>query len=233
MYEIVPHIELPDTFPSLRGRTALVTGGSRGIGGAVVKLFIKAGCSVVALARHDSDINCDVADERQVRTAILEIHEGLGIYVIDFVVNCAGYISPATVLESTLENWQRHLAVNLTGPFLVSREAIPRMPPDGVIVNIASSAAHQGKAGWSAYAASKAALVNFTESLAAEGNVRVFCVSPGRTNTLMRNRLYPDEDESTLLDSEDVARLVLFCCSAQNHFGIGQTFRIRRHYEEL
>jgi len=146
---------------------------------------------------------------------------------LDFVVNCAGYIEPATVTGSTLSGWQRHLAVNLTGPFLVCREMIPHMAPDGVIVNVASSAARKGKAGWSAYAASKAALVNFTESVAAEGT-RAYCVSPGRTDTLMRNQLYPDEDKDTLLDPVIVARLILFCCSAQNTFAPGQTFQIAR-----
>lgn len=226
MYRITPHVGLPATPFSLRGKTALVTGGSRGIGGAVVRLLREAGGTAIALARQNADINCDVASEQQVRESVLEAHRALG--VIDLVVNCAGYIWPATVLELSLKNWQQHLAVNLTGPFLVSREAIPWMGTDGVIVNVASSAAHQGKAGWSAYAASKAALVSFTESTAAEGNVRAYCVSPGRTDTEMRNALFPDEDRKTLLDPEDVARLILFCSSAQNRFATGQTFRISR-----
>jgi NAD(P)-dependent dehydrogenase (short-subunit alcohol dehydrogenase family) len=222
-YKITPRIVLPDELPSLHGKRALVTGGSRGIGAATAALLAAAGCGVLTLARRSCGISipCDIGVAWQVREAMQEVG------AVDIVVNCAGYINPATVAKSTLRDWRRHLEVNLLGPFLICNEWLQHEPAGGTVVNVASSAAHQGKAGWGAYAASKAALVNFTESLAAEG-VRAYCVSPGRTDTLMRNELFPDEDRDTLLSPDDVARLVAYLCCPTHDLAPGQTFRIVR-----
>ena len=106
---------------------------------------------------------------------------------LDVVVNCAGIMRFARIEELTVDEWQRHLAVNLTGPFLVSQAAVPHLvETKGSIVSVASIAGVKGQAYTSAYCASKGGVVLFTKSLALElasRGVRVNCVCPGGVET--------------------------------------------------
>lgn len=124
----------------------------------------------------------------------------------DILINNAGYIKPDRIIKSTETQWIRHIEVNLIGTYLCSKWAI-KYNPDVIIINIGSTAATHGRADWSAYCASKAAVVNFTQSLHDEG-IRAVCISPGRTKTKMRKALFPDEDPETLLKPEHIAEIV-------------------------
>ena len=170
------------------GKVALVTGAASGIGAATAELFRQQGADVVGvdLAGDGVDVlRGDVTDPASVSAFVAEAsarHGGL-----DVVANVAGIVRFSKVEETTLADWQAHLAVNLTGPFLVSQAAIPHLAERrGNIVNVASIAGLKGQAYTAAYCASKGGLVLLTKSMALElvdRDVRVNCVCPGGVDT--------------------------------------------------
>jgi NAD(P)-dependent dehydrogenase (short-subunit alcohol dehydrogenase family) len=170
------------------GKIALVTGAASGIGAATAALLGQEGATVVGvdLAGDGADIlRADVTDPASVAEAVATAVERHGR--LDVVVNCAGIFRFGRVEDVTLDEWQRHLAVNLTGPFLVSQATVPHLvETKGTIVSVASIAGVKGQAYTSAYCASKGGLVLFTKSLALElapRGVRVNCVCPGGVDT--------------------------------------------------
>jgi NAD(P)-dependent dehydrogenase (short-subunit alcohol dehydrogenase family) len=170
------------------GRIALVTGAASGIGAATAALLREEGATVVGvdLAGDGGDVmRTDVTDPESVAEAVATTVERHGR--LDVAVNCAGIFRFGRVEDLTMDEWQRHLAVNLTGPFLVSQAAVPHLvETKGTIVSVASIAGVKGQAYTSAYCASKGGLVLFTKSLALElapRGVRVNCVCPGGVDT--------------------------------------------------
>jgi NAD(P)-dependent dehydrogenase (short-subunit alcohol dehydrogenase family) len=183
---------------SIGGKVTLVTGASRGIGRAIVRLFAKNKAQVVLSARNKKELDglageikknggealavpADMSKEPDIKNLVAETAERYG--KIDLVINNAGLGIWSPVLQMKTEDFDTILNVNLRGIFLMCREALPHLfKTAGHIINIASVAAHNANANLAAYCASKAALVMFSESLALEvrnQNVRVTCVSPG------------------------------------------------------
>lgn len=211
---------------------ALVTGASSGMGRAVAHRFGARGGTVVLLARDggalDSvrqeirsaggtaiSLRADVSQQDEVYAAAQHVLDEFG--AIDVLVNNAGQNHhPQPLLDTPPELWDRMFAVNATGPFLVSRAFAPSMVERGagVIVNIASVGALTGGWGRGAYRAAKAAMANFSESLAAELNqygVRVHCLCPGPTATALTAETTLPSD--TMLSVEQVADVVEFLAS--------------------
>jgi NAD(P)-dependent dehydrogenase (short-subunit alcohol dehydrogenase family) len=141
-------------------RRVLVTGGTRGIGAAVVERFRAAGDEVIAVGRAD----CDVTDE----AAVAALFERIG--VVDVLVNNAGVASSAPLERTTLADWREQLEINATGAFLCTRAALPGMVERGTgrIVTVASRAGVAGSRYTSAYTASKHAAVGLMRAVAAE-----------------------------------------------------------------
>lgn len=177
-------------------KTALVTGGSGGIGRAIAHALARRGAKVIVTARDASHVNglareiggdvaaLDLSD----RAATLAFVEALP--AIDLLVNNAGIAESAPLSRTTDDMWDRAMAVNVTGPFLLTRAVLPAMMKRGFgrVVNIASNAGLVGYAYTSAYVASKHALVGLTRALAKEvgaSGVTVNAICPGFVDTPM------------------------------------------------
>jgi NAD(P)-dependent dehydrogenase (short-subunit alcohol dehydrogenase family) len=191
----------------LKDKTALITGGGRGIGRAVAFALAREGARVGVVARTLSEVArvaagleaecgtqafsfaCDVSDRESISRAFIEAADRFGRGV-DILVNNAGVAESATLLKTDDEMWRRHLDVNLSGTFYCTRAALPAMLANGWgrIINIASIAGKTGAPYISAYAASKHGVLGLTRSLALEVATRgitVNAICPGYVETEM------------------------------------------------
>ena len=176
-------------------KKVLITGGSGGIAQATKSLLESKGYNVLATSRHELDV-----------TDISSIERVIKDFVPDILINNAGYVVPCSVREADIENTKKHIDINLSGTFYCTQIGL-KYNPNLEIINIGSAAAVESHATWSEYCATKAAVVMATTCWAEDGIFSV-CLSPGRTKTKMRKSLYPDEDQSTLLDPDDFAKVV-------------------------
>jgi NAD(P)-dependent dehydrogenase (short-subunit alcohol dehydrogenase family) len=191
----------------LKNRTAFVTGAGSGIGRAIALRLAEEGAFVACadidigaagktagmLALPGMAVEVDVTNESSVARAI---HDVMGVRgALDILVNNAGIAGPQEPAGTTpLEGWRRTLEVNLTGPFLCSREALPHLQARrGAIVNIASALALVGWQNECAYGPSKAGVVQLTKGMALDyaGSIRVNCVCPGAVRTAMIESVLP------------------------------------------
>jgi len=186
----------------MEGKVIVITGASRGIGKEMGITFSRLGAKVVLAARGVKDIEkfkdelsdewmihyVDISDEDSTRCLMEAVIKKYGR--IDVLINNAGFVEPTALLETTLSQWEKTVTINLTGCFLCTKEAVRFMKKNGgKIVNIGSTAGLSARPGWSAYAASKAAVVNFSLTMAEElriYGIKVFCICPGRTATDLR-----------------------------------------------
>ncbi|MEO6434828.1 MAG: SDR family oxidoreductase [Tepidisphaeraceae bacterium] len=237
------------------GRVAVVTGAAKGIGEATAKQFARDGARVALL---DTDnlaadvarsigkdalfIRCDVGRGVEVDAAFAAIEKHFG--QVDVLVNNAGVQHYGTVTETSEEEWDRVMSVNLKSAFLCARRAIPLMLRHGrgVVINISSVQAFVSQARVAPYTTSKTALLGLTRSIAVDyaPHVRCVAVCPGSVDTPMlrdaiRQSPNPDEifDECVHMhplkrigSAEEVAELILYLCGDAAGFITGQPIRI-------
>jgi 3-oxoacyl-[acyl-carrier protein] reductase len=233
-------------FCSLEGRTALVTGGSRGIGRAIAAELANAGAQVVVGYRSGAEeaegvaseiggkaIQADVSDPDEAKRLVEEAGE------VDVLVNNAGVTRDGLLARMPDEDWRSVLDTNLGGAFNTCRAASRGMMKrrSGAIVNISSVVGVHGNPGQTNYAASKAGIIGFTKALARElgsRGVRANVVAPGYISTRLTNEL-PEELRQTMLantplgrfgEPQDVAGAVRFLCSDAAAFVTGEVLLV-------
>ena len=215
---------------SLQGKVALVTGASRGIGKAIACALAKHGVTVVGTARseetlqtvqHEIDtaggtfycVAADLADPDSPKKMIDAAIAACGR--LDILVNNAGIVVEGPLLDATLEEWDRLMAVNARAPFLLCKEAIPFMKAagEGTIIQIVSVIGVKAYVNQGIYTASKHALMGMSKVLAQEvqkDNIRVHTILPGGVATEMIAQVRPDLKPADLMLPEDIAEIVLF-----------------------
>ncbi len=218
----------------LSGKVTIITGGSRGIGKAISLVFAREGAKVVVVGRklprcnevvdqinqEDGEaisIQADVTSEADVARMTQQTKDKY--QRIDILVNNAAVNLPyRTVNELTLDQWNWILNVNLTGPFLCSRSVIPGMiaQRSGKIINLASIGGRHGAAGRTPYRATKAAIINLTECIAAEVKefgIDVNAICPGAVDTDMLHEITDGKIPATSMAPEDIAAVAVFLAS--------------------
>lgn len=234
------------------GRTALVTGGSRGIGRVCVEMLARHGASVAVNFRTNADaaqevvetvvaagqraiaVQADVSDESQVQSMIETVERELG--PVELLVNNAGVFHHVDHEATDIDIWNQTMACNLTGVFLVTWAVKQKMIERGFgrIVNVSSISALRARPNAIAYATSKAGLTGFTKSVAealAGNNVRMNAIAPGLIDTDILNDVEQSKLDELVAATplgrigtrEDVADLARFLLSEESRFITGQT----------
>ena len=214
---------------SLSGKTAIVTGGTRGIGRAIAELLLRQGASVAICGRTEESTRsavtelkplgkifgyaADISDAEQVSNFFRAVDSEFG--KLDILVNNAGRGVFRKVAEMTPEDWHANIGLNLTGAFYTCREALARFGQSGgFIINVSSLAGKNPFSSGAAYNASKAGLNLFTEAMMLDhryDNVRVCSIMPGSVNTEFSSGPFDHSgDGAWMIQPEDVAEAVSF-----------------------
>lgn len=233
-------------------KTAIVTGGSKGIGLAVVEALLARNWQVLTCARNEVDLarledrlgsarlgtlQADVSDIADCRSLPVEAVRRFG--GIDAVVNNAGVYSSEGLAELSVEHWDQAMAVNLRAPMLLAQTALPWLARSGgVVVNIASTNGLMSEPGFAAYNASKAALISLTETMAVEWahqGVRVNAIAPGWIRTPLSEPWLADLSHDQIMrlfpvgrvgTADEVAALTAYLCSDSGDYLTGATIRL-------
>lgn len=241
-----------------KDKRVLITGAGAGIGAAAARAFAKEGArlglnsvspsarqvvkELTQAGRQALFLPADVSRSDQVKDMVKQMEKTFG--GIDIVVNCAGIVSGGSVEETDEETWNRTMAVNVTGIFLVCKYTLPSLRRSrGVIVNISSLAAVKGLVQRAAYSASKGAVLSLSRAMAADyikEGVRVNCVSPGTVlSPSLESRIASEADPAAayrrfvsrqaagrLGRPEEIAAAVLFCAASETEFMNGANIMI-------
>jgi NAD(P)-dependent dehydrogenase (short-subunit alcohol dehydrogenase family) len=235
-----------------KNRTVIVTGGGKGIGAACAKVFFDDGANVVVLDKDGDDsgitderwlvLQCDVAIEAQVIEATEKVWQRYNS--VHYLVNNAGIQRYGTVVDTTADEWDKVMNVNLKSYFLCAKYFIPLMQKsgNGVVINVASVQAFVSQKNVAAYTTAKTAILGLTRSIAIDfaPNIRCVAVCPGTIDTPMVRKSFslspnPDEVLQECIDMhpigrigtpEDVAEVVKFMCDDKAGFITGQYIRV-------
>jgi 3-oxoacyl-[acyl-carrier protein] reductase len=239
------------TSEELRGKVALVTGASRGIGRSIAISLASAGVKVMATARDETllqnllnDIDTSEItigyitgdlEEKEIPAQLVEkTVQRFGR--LDILVNNAGFLLEKPVAETSSAEWDRVMAINARAPFLLCQAACPLMKQSGggTVIQIVSVVGEKSYSGQGAYTASKHALMGFSKVLAQEvmqDNIRVHTILPGGVDTDMMGDLDTQLESADLMAPSDIAEIVMFLLSHRNNAVI-DSIRLRRAVKE-
>jgi len=213
---------------SLRGKLALVTGATQGIGLATAQSLAAQGCDLILCARNQrrlaaaesqlsrtpisvQTLSCDVRDEKSVASMFATIRKKVSH--LDILINSAGIAHPFKPITSlSTKEWNQVLATNLTGTFLVTRTALPLMSRGSSIVNVLSMSSKRAFPNLGAYNASKFGALGLTSTLREElrsQGIRVIAALPGSTDTPIWNTLWPEAPRHRMMRAETVAQAIV------------------------
>ena len=227
---------------------AVVSGGASGIGNATVEAFEKRGIIsyILGIGNLPEDtgsriyIHCDVSKSVDVEAAFQQIKSESDH--VNYLVNNAGVLSYGTVLDIDEQEWDRVMGVNVKGNFLCAKHAIPLMPKDSVIINVASVQSYITQPLVAAYSTSKAAILGLTRSIATDFGPKIRCIAicPGTVDTpMLQGALKQAADPEAMMDElnaahltgrvgkpEEIGELISFLCSDKCAFITGQAIRV-------
>ena len=201
---------LPGQTGSIEKKHFAVLGGFGGIGAALCELLPAEGATITKLSRQTG---LDLTRP----STLVKAFKCLG--PLDGLINCAGDLKVKPLEMHTLREIEELIQINFTGLVMACHQA--QIRPGGHIINLASSAYTRGRKNYGIYSAAKAAVINFTQSLAEEKpHLHVHAVIPQRTHTSMRVKNFPGEDKASLLEPQDVAKAILQLLKNSTHTGL-------------
>jgi len=228
----------------LEGKVALITGASQGLGRALALAYAKEGARLIINSRSEEGIRpvaeeveglgaevlavaADVSKGEDAQRLVEEAASRFGR--LDVLVNNAGLLGPRVAIEEYPEDeWRRVIDANLTGPYLVSRAAIPHLREGASIINVVSGVSVEGRAEWGAYSVSKFGVEGLSQILAAEledRGIRSNAVDPGGMRTDMRAAAYPEEDPQSRITPEENTAVFLYLASDESKGVTGRRFK--------
>ena len=221
----------------LAGRVAIITGGASGIGAAIASRLAEEGATAVAAdIAAGAELHLDVADAASVTALVDEVMRRHGR--IDCLVNSAGIGADVPFLDTPVELFDRIVAVNLRGTFLVAQACARVMKPGSAIVNIASISGLRGSTGRAAYGASKGGVINLTQVMATElatVGIRVNAIAPGPVDTPLVARMHDEEVRAAYArfvpmvrygTPDEIAAAAAFLCSDDASYITGHVLAV-------
>lgn len=236
----------------LKNKIILVTGGSKGIGKGISKVFLDEGAKVIICARNEeelknvenelkngaqiSSLRADLTNTNDITLIKNYISEKYG--KLNILVNNASILGITSRIEEYPDDlWNQVIDINLNAQFYITKALIPLLKKtgNGSIINVSSTVGRQGRANWGAYSVSKFGLEALTQILAQElleFNIRVNSVNPGGTRTDMRASAVPGEDPNTLPTPHDIAPVFVYLASDESIGETGKEFNARDWIEK-
>jgi 3-oxoacyl-[acyl-carrier protein] reductase len=232
-------------------KSILVTGASKGIGLRTVREFFYADNGVtdfILLSRASDEFKVVLKDltannpyNKTVTPYYIDLADREGLVVlmkeivkahgkVNILINNAGFTAPMAIQQISFDDFERTIGVNLYAPFTIVQSLLHNGNTFDLVVNIASTAGINGRSGWLTYSASKAAVISMSEVMKEELAIygtRVVCISPGRCATDLRRTLAPNEDPSTIMQPEHVAKVIAMLASDVGRFVDSQNLVVR------
>lgn len=223
-------------------KSILITGSTRGIGLEITKklwledndisnfILLNRDCVLSEHIAHELEVENPynkkvtfyIADLSDAETVVIAVEKIINKHEkVDILINCAGFTDPQPIQQVSSRNLYSTFQVNFFSPFIIIRNLLRAGNSFTHIVNIASTAGITGRSGWTAYSASKAAIINFSDALREELDIfstRVICLSPGRCATDLRKILAPDEDPNSIMQPDSMADIVSIMLGKNGRF---------------